>query len=191
MANHIEHKPWIIPDKYAIGIEGQQIAIVGHSHWRDPGDPKDKDSDNYTLDVLGCVLANKVRSFFPHIRGYFDGSTTDFWNHVMFFNYLPECLTDRYDDGEAQLPRARQRFDNLLDRWQPDKVFVFTQKGWPRFPIDNREQLGPDFPLHFTWGTHGTSKRRTMVFGLRHPQGANGDLMKRAVREILQRPTSS
>jgi hypothetical protein len=87
MPGLIEHRPWLRQEKYSLGIEGQRIAIVGHSHWQDPDNPKDVDSDDYTVDVLHQVIDGTCRPpFFPHIRGYFGWPTNDFWNHVMFFN---------------------------------------------------------------------------------------------------------
>jgi hypothetical protein len=110
----------------------------------------------------------------------------------MFFNYLPECLTKKqqYGDGtKQQLQRAGERFQKIIERERPHKVFVFTKKGWPYLPLGpNRERLGPDFPHYFTWSLCRTEGWSAMVFGLRHPQGAPGKMMREAVLEILQRP---
>jgi len=188
----IEHRPWM-GEQYCLGIEGQRIAIVGHSHWRTIDE---KDTDDYTQMVLNEVIRGARVRFFPYIRGYFGGISNDFWQHVMFFNLLPECLPEDMKDSEGtevQVKRAKDRFDGLIANTMPppQKILVFTRKGWSNIPWkqnEERKALGPDFPPFFVWGVHQAGASKAMVFGLRHPQGAKGRLLRVAVRTILDMP---
>lgn len=193
----IEHLPWVGRD-YASGISGQRIAIVGHSHHREEADP---DTPDMTLAVMRGVVEQGWRlGFFTQIEGYFP-PMSDFWQRVMFFNYLPACIGTsdrRYDRGSPeQIALARTRLHRLMAEHKPHKLMVFTNahgKGWPTFPPvrevsdgSKAPSLGPAFP-GFTWGTYETDGHRVMAFGLRHPQGARGDTMRAAVQCILTDP---
>jgi hypothetical protein len=187
----IEHSPWI-GCHYKDGINGQRIAIIGYSHWLGDGD---EDSTEATIVCIRSVMSGewKIR-FFTQVRNYFgfDGHRV-FWPHVMFFNYLPCCVGNadgRYDHGtNEQRAVAATRLLTLLREHLPDKVFIFSGRYWA-FPLTTGlcQKLGACYS-NFCFGTYGAGTRHIPVFFLRHPQGANGDLMRRAVRHILDRPT--
>ena len=144
--------------------------------------------------------------FFAQVRSYFRwDDPEDFWQRVMFMNYLPDCVGTsdrRYDCGTPdQITRARERFFRVLDEHRPQKVLVFTNghnKGWSTLPRLDEEQvtggralrLGADFPSNFSWGHYTRPGHVAQAFGLRHPQGARTDLMSRAVQHILAVPRS-
>lgn len=188
----IEHKPWI-GSNYEEGIDGERIAIVGHSHYGDA------DDELLTCTILqGVIEDNEALGFFTSIRTYFGYlSHAEFWNRVMFFNYLPRCVgtaSERFAVGSAeQIEVAKSRFVRLLKDEHPAKVFVFTNsdgKGWQTFPKTDQEKAGGQtLPLKgfsgFRWGTYTVEGHVAMAFGLRHPQGADGNLMRRAVEHIL------
>jgi hypothetical protein len=185
----IEHKPWKGPD-YKDGIcGGQRIAVVGYSHYEDF-----QDHNGLTVEIVRRVIAGCKYSFFTQICGYFNESN-DFWDRVLFFNYLPNIIgsaAKRYDRGsKEQIARAQERFIRIISKHQPHKVLVFTGKGWSSLPSTREEERGtqlkrisPKFPS-FSWGTHDIGGVLVMTFGLRHPQGANADVMRAAVRTIL------
>jgi|SRR5208283_3360609 len=193
----IEHAPWIGMN-YQIGISGQRICIVGHSHHHSGPDRED-----FTIDIVYDFISGELKrnSFFPQIKGYFeilDDAT--FWNRVMFFNFLPDCIgskNERYGAGTTeQLARGKERFLRIIRETKPnlEKVFVFTTKGWRNFPRTIEEvsgkgkiPLSSEFP-EFSWGTYAVGDHIVMAFGLRHPQGARGEVMKSAVRQILDKP---
>jgi len=190
----IEHTPWR-GQNYESGIGGQRIAVVGYSHHRGPSQV---DCEDFTEDVVRCVIEGQQEreSFFGPIRGYFGyDDNAAFWNRVLFFNFLPDCIgvTDqRYETGSpSQIVHGKRRFLRIIREEKPDKVFVFTVKGWRSFPRTIQEEagearilLGTNFPK-FSWGTYAAGKHTVMAFGLRHPQFANGQLMQLAVRDIL------
>jgi hypothetical protein len=77
----VEHRPWVGKHYSTIGIEGQRLAIVGHSHWGDD------DSDGATEEVVSRVISGEWSiSFFTSIRNYFGYDDHDeFWHRVLFF----------------------------------------------------------------------------------------------------------
>lgn len=190
----IEHIPWQ-GEEYESGVAGQRIAIVGYSHHRKREHP---DSPSFTEDVVRQVISGdlKTDSFFPRVPGYFGyDDRAAFWSRVLFFNFLPDCVEDEecYRPGNpSQIARGQERFLRIIREKEPDKVLVFTTKGWRDCP-QTREQdagrartpLGANFPNNFSWGTYAADHHIIMAFGLRHPQGAIGQLMRDAVQSVL------
>jgi hypothetical protein len=195
----LQHIPWVGPN-YKTGINGQRTCIVGYSHHHESGE---SDSDDLTEWVVLQVIKGELgrNSFFPPIAGYFGFSDQGtFWNRVMFFNFLPDVIgktEQRYDTGRTvQIARGKERFLRIIREAKPnlDKVFVFTTKGWRDLPRTIEEESGKEkIPLSggfpkFSWGTYAAGDHVVMAFGLRHPQFAPGELMKSAVRQILDKP---
>lgn len=180
----IEHSPWIGPD-YQQGIEGHRVAIVGYSNWWDS-----EDSADVTTDTVERVVSGEWKpAFFSSIRNYFGfTSNAEFWNRVMFFNFVPEIIgkgDERFNSAtKEQKERGRERVLRLFDEHRPQKAFVFSTKAWTDFPPLN-EGIERD------WGTYGEADRLVTAFGLRHPQGADGADMKRKVEEFMRMPVLS
>jgi hypothetical protein len=190
-----EHTPWRGP-QYEIGINRERIAIVGYSHWLAENE---EDSDECTKEVVSRVITGEYSDtpFFNQIRNYFAfESNKEFWNRVLFFNYLPDSIgtgDERFNTGTVeQIERAKERFARIIGERRPHKMLVFTKKGWATLPPTREEQAGDPLPLgkefpEFSWGTYeaGVDHHIVMAFGLRHPQGAKSELMRRAVQRIL------
>jgi len=190
----IEHTPWV-GREYERGIEGQRIAVVGHSHHMTP--PED-DRLSATTECILKVISGEYDNiqFFKIIRGYFgDQSAHDFWHRVMFFNFIPNSIgpsENRFAFGKPeQLEAGRQRVLTLIGEHRLDKMMVFSTKAWNEFPHTREKELSglntplaPEMPK-FTWGTYPYSGGLTTAVGLRHTMGAEGDLMKQAVRQAL------
>ncbi|HVH82053.1 MAG TPA: hypothetical protein VM782_21830 [Stellaceae bacterium] len=187
----IEHCEWVDDRLYNAGINGQRIAIVGYSHYLKEGS---EDSRSVTKDTINDVIRGRRFSFFSSISAYF--GDPDVWKKVLFFNFLPNAIgyrEDRYKVGDKrQLERARIRVTRLIDQYSPNKLLVFTRKGWSEFPKTQQESKGELLSLStcpsFTWGSYRSSRCHTMGFGLRHPQYAPTDVMISAVSEILSMP---
>jgi hypothetical protein len=188
----IEHKPWEGPNYKEGGINGQRIAIVGHSHHGD------NDTDAFTLETMSDVISGREKyKFFDQIRDYFGfQDNADFWNRVVFFNYLPDCVgpdEQRYKYGTPdQIKRAKERFPQILVKYRPDKVFVFSYQMWKQLP-ESREQ-GPsnkDGEIEgdgFWWCTYPADGQIATAFRLEHPQYAPKEPQTQAVRKILAIP---
>lgn len=194
----VEHKPWL-GDHYSCGIEGQRIGVILYSHYWNP--------EHDHEDVTCCSILSLMRADpdehgsrrwmapFTRIRNYFGFEEhAKFWPRILFFNYLPDSIgaaESRYGNGSSeQINRARCRFLSILKDHEPDKVLVFTTKGWRDRPCKGEDlgrngrsqQLGP---RSFQRTTYEIPGKIVHAFGLRHPQGANGELMREAVKCIL------
>ena len=188
----IEHIPWRGPD-YGTSFSGQKLAIVGYSHYLQP---HDVDDNQFSIDTVKGVLAKKWDLFFfNQIAGYF-GKDLHFWNDVVFFNFLPSCIgyeEEKFHHGTSeQVAFAKDRVLRIITSEKPDKLLVFTHKGWEGFPQTNEEKLGDptiplgkSYPAQFRWGNYDLDDHHAIAFGLRHPQGAKPDVMRRAVSEIM------
>jgi hypothetical protein len=133
-------------------------------------------------------------AFFTQIRNYFgynDHST--FWQRVMFFNYLPSLVggaEQRFSHGTPEQRHiAQERFRRLIRKELPQKVLVFTSRRWAFPPMENPQNLGPDFP-QFLQVRYDIGGHHAATFFLRHPQGASQSLMRRAVKDVLDKPNS-
>lgn len=193
----IEHEVWV-GDKYKCGLgsKRQRIAIVGHSHYVSDGN----DYKELTKTVVKGIQDGEKRPFFTQIQSYFDAlDDKDFWNRVLFLNFVPSAVgSDKEKYAKAsqeQIDLGRERFRRVLNEYQPQKVLVFSNskdKGWQTMPDTDEEAvrdelfcLGPGDLAHFTWGTYKVEGHTILAFGLRHPERAPSDLMKRAVRHIM------
>ena len=94
----VDHVYWRGREYESSGIGQQRIAIVGYSHCKEDNEEDNKES---TPIVLNNVISGtwSIR-FFTSIRNYFGfGSHVDFWEKVVFFNYVPDSMnaTTRFD----------------------------------------------------------------------------------------------
>jgi hypothetical protein len=198
LALTVGHKPFE-GSAYLSGINGHRVAILGYSHWN--GDPDRDDYDKFTIDVMRDVINATYRpSFFTRIAGFFDaGDPALFWKKVLFFNYLPQCIggkAERFDVAdESWSNSANERFRCILEAHVPDKVIVFTSKGWGSLPpfdaaipytFDTSGLVGA--VLRDPCGLYKVGSKSIIAFGLRHPQGAPAKAMSLAVRQILEFP---
>ena len=184
-----DHDPWI-GSLYQEGLEGQRVCIVGYSHHSSHDDP---DTTSYVVrKVIDGSYAN-IR-FFSDIMRYFGFvAAADFWPRVMFFNFLPTNVGDadeKFNPGtEQQILSGAERALRLYDQEAVQKSFVFTRRGWSNHPATDEEKVGAALTLGdtpFTWGHY----RETVAIGLRHPQGANGCLMRSSVQLGMRLPVS-
>lgn len=178
----IVHKPFR-GSEYESGINGKRIAIVGYSFWHDGEYPDNEDWSSFTI---GKVISGAWKpKFFSTIRNSFGYTNhNDFWNRVLFFNYVPTMIGTGAQRFATATPEesatANTRFQQILDEYRPDLVFVFTKKthlgglGWGFRPLGEPLQA-------FVEAERAENGYVSKVFRLRHPQGANGKELKQAV----------
>ncbi len=188
----IEHEAHI-GSKYQDGIDGQRVAIIGFSHWGEI----EEDDNSGTKNCIHNVMTGewKIR-FFTSIRNYFQ--YTDhalFWDRVMFFNFLPDCVggpDQRFGNGTPeQIKRRQARFLRLIGAECPHKALVFTSR---RRVFPKAESA--DAPLNcpfsaFSKRTYHGQSFVVPTFFLRHPQGANGKLMRDVVSHVRMMPIAT
>ena len=186
----IAHEPWL-GGCYGTGLAKQpneRIAIVGHSHYSD-----EQDHDRLTIDTVQSVVDGEKRhAFFTSIARWFGyQNQAAFYSSVMFFNFLPCCVgtkKEKAKDGTPeQIEAGRARFLRLAAQHKPDRVFVFSTKGWRAFPQSDCEpngsckSLGDGLPSDFNWDTYTLADHRVKVIGVRHPRYADGLTIELAV----------
>lgn len=186
--------PWIGSLYGAGGIYGQKIAIVGQ--WRHVK-TNAVSSEEFTINFMNEWLKTKpMNSFFSYIQNYFPSDVqADFWNRVVFFNLLPNCLNSKTDtfskNDQSTLLRARARFCKIVESSRPDKIIVFSNspgKGWMalREEVRNRRAVGNGLPKEFEVGEYLSPNHSATIYGLRYPQGAPREIMRRAVGVVLK-----
>jgi hypothetical protein len=182
----IEHSPFK-GAAYEQGIKDKKIAIVGYSHWHD-GQAADHDGLS-VFTVEKVIKGEWSPRFFGAIRNSFDfNSHKEFWNRVLFFNYVPTIIgtgAERFGtatDDEATVANAR--FERIVDEYRPDVVFVFTKKTQL-----GALQLGfkplPEPFQGFVQATRNSQGHISQIVRLRHPQGASGTALKQAISHII------
>lgn len=187
----VEHLPWKGP-LYQSGLGGVRVAIIGYSHHRKPEEP---DHSNWTIDMmLGVASGTRRDKFFVKVQDYFGRpNQPNFWNQVLFFNYLTDCVIDFF--GTGQTGPANNRFKKIISTYLPDKVFVFSRKAWNGLSEEAEsppaQPLGMGLPHTFQSRIYKVNQRVVAAYGLKHPQYAKRDLMRRAVSQILALPLAS
>lgn len=92
---------------------------------------------------------------------------------------------------EAEIEEAQKRFLDFLETERPEKVFVFTRKGWKSFPECTTEELGGGFCNVLLDGSRTNGGRYQVgsdeidVCGLQHPQYANAEQLRAEVQAFL------
>lgn len=189
----IEHAPWVGSRYAAEGIDGQRIAILGYSAWTPD------DHEQYTVDSVRNVVSGAWKNvgFFNAIAGYFGRPVADFYARVALFEFVP-CSVGGGDQRYAvatpeQAETGRSRVLRIVRDHGVEKLFVFSAKALKDMPPTLEAASGSLPRLNGTAFKYGHYARedgsRTVVVGLRHPQYAPGDLMRRAVAEAMSLST--
>ena len=186
----IDHRPWI-GERYWSQPKGHRHLIAGFSH-NGPFSPAVKDDPAFTEQTVAELGIGGEHPFFNSIAGYFNEQPATFWSGVAFFNTLPSTVgEDRYAFGTSeQLAAVKPRVLRVIAETKPDRIFVFTSKGW--------NKMWPDYTGRITdgtlrvlgtgevdYGTYSHSDGEAIAFGFRHPQYARVDDMKELVSAAL------
>ncbi|WP_425228137.1 hypothetical protein [Sphingomonas sp.] len=188
----MQHHPHVGVD-YQSGHGGKRVSVMGYSHHSD-----DDDHEDFTTRCVANVQSGAWPhiSFFNQIASYFHSANDRFWSTVAFLNFLPRRIgggDERFDHGTADdTEEGRHRVREFLERHRPDFLFVFSRKAWaslPRTLEDERDgnggaRISPDHDFdrqHYRL----SDGHVVQAIGLRHPQGAEKDVMRRAVASAL------
>jgi hypothetical protein len=185
----IEHDYWR-GKRYPSALANQRIAIVGYSHHRQD---QFQDHAGFTRQILKAVISGSQKgdSFFTTVANYFEEERAAFWDRVVFFNFVPECIgtTDEKfkTASDVQHNAGCARFTRIIRKEGPSKIFVFSTKAWNNCPntIQDCLPLGDDCGKA-SWGRYDLGGTTAIAIGLRHPQFANQVLMKKAVERALR-----
>lgn len=127
---------------------GLKVLVLGESHYCDE-DLSDEDKESFTRDVMNWYLEASSdrdkwkrwmntflkfeRAFYNHVTGV--NETNDFWNHVIFYNYLQEFIDGPRKAGASELYlNANKAFFAVLEQYQPDVVVVWGKRLWNNLP---------------------------------------------------------
>lgn len=173
----MEHKEWVGPSYKEGGL-----ALVGYSHHHDG-----EDHEDLTIKVINELALKPTHAYFSYLRNYFGPSLSpeEFWNNVVFFNYLPNIVgpsDQRYAHGTPeQRHDGAKRFDRITARYKPRHAFILTSRHWAfsecSFSAPEKMPGFEDKGFQYCQANNG----RTNIFFLRHPQGARKDVMMGAI----------
>ena len=186
----IDHRAWVGPD-YAEQPAGAKLLIAGFSHHGRYGDAAE-DHPDFTIKTVEELGVGAAHPFFNSIAGYFGEQPAAFWSRVAFFNTLPSTVgNDRYAYGTPeQVAAVERRVLRVIEETRPDRVFVFTAKGWNKMWPDYTGRV-KDGTLRVLgigevdYGTYAHANGEAIAFGLRHPQYARTEDMKELVANAL------
>ncbi|PBN41657.1 hypothetical protein SxD43FB_20580 [Sphingobium sp. D43FB] len=134
-----------------------------------------------TEECLKNVISGKYDKiqFFNRVPGYFGFvDKAQFWNSVLFFNFVPSLVGSRAEwannGTKEQNDAGRTRVQRILDQHKPQKLFVFTKKGWGQFPPTLERQKVRPLMEPLNWHTYATaSGHEVRAIGLPHPDRAH------------------
>ena len=185
----IEHAPWIGEQYATDGFDRQRLAIAGYSAWTAD------DHEGYTIESMHHVVAGRwPRARFYHdIAEAFGSRSADFYPRVMLFEFVPGSVggaDQKYAVAtEAQNEHGRERLLRLTREFAPDKLVVFSSKGWRALQPLIAAEGAPILPLGdtgFSYAELRSSAPGVKLIGLRHPQYASKQSMTQACAAALQ-----
>lgn len=137
----MEHDCWRGPNNQS---KPRRIANGGYSHHRQTQHP---DYKGFTQEILRAVIRGNQKgdSFFTTVANYFDAKhRSDFWENVLFFNFLPRCIgttEDMFATASDEIHKAGSaRFMRIIRAEKPAKIFVFSTKAWKHCPLIIQEE---------------------------------------------------
>lgn len=154
--------PWIGP-QYGSSTAGEpRILVLGESHW---GNPNCRYPE-FTRDVVRRAVFEGRDRFFTKVaklvRGvpvgaYLDTpSYRDFWNRVVFYNYVQELVGPTHDcrPAPAQWETGKAPFLQLIREQRPQAIVVLGKELWanlpsPAQPTSESDAAGQKFEVHW------------------------------------------
>ena len=196
----MQHEPYV-GAQYESGLNGQKLLLIGFSHYGayDNGTYGAiiDDHESFTKAVFDRWVWDRKLKFFNNIASYFGyDDNRNFYRQVAFANTLPSTVGDsgnKYSNGTiAQRKFVPDRVKWLIKKTDPDKIIVFTKKGWSLWPWYDDMKEGEDGVLpvpghnHINYGGYERpSNGFARAYGLRHPQGASFDMMQATVKAVM------
>lgn len=191
----VEHEPWVGPDygKPGTSLGEHRIAIVGYAHFRTGWE----DTERVTRNCVSKLISGDVKmASLARIRNCFDYTThRGFWEQVMFFNYLPNCVEEEEWFGKGtteQIMVAKPRFLRLIAEHRPAKVLIFTpKKRTVDFPRPGSKLKIIDPFLTLKWGAYSVGDHSALAFFLGRPRATDVEWLRPVVKRILDLPNVS
>ena len=180
--------------------DGNRILIVGHSHHTEDGDWRDY--SDFTIDTVEEAAAGLMQRypFFANQPRYLKLNIAEYWKQVALINFCPDAVDKRYRRMSAdQKARGKIRLERILSELKPTHAFILTPNVnfGHLLPItdEERSEVGlRSFVARgkvFYWGTYSVDSSKIIIVRLRHPQGANTEMMQEAFSKALELPHQS
>jgi hypothetical protein len=129
-----EHLPWYGP---AYHDARQRLLLLGKAHY---GVQPSEDSPEFTLELVRKVRDGHVREpFFTKTAALVAAAseppfqfTSEFWNRIAFFNYVPVTVGSCVHDAPtpAMWRRGKSRLVELLEALKPTHVLSLGIEQW-------------------------------------------------------------
>lgn len=141
--------------KLVLGTEempGKKVLVLGESHYCEDGDVV----PSFTRDVMEYFLEAKkgenwqrwMNTFMKFQRAFYNDVTDfndkiQFWNHVIFFNYLQVPLQIPRESGNyVDYEKSALPFFQVLKIYKPDYVVVWGYRLYSNLPNKYGRSIG-------------------------------------------------
>ena len=162
-------------NKYASGIAKQRVLVLGESHWHSCD--KDERCRNeaardlhhrcLTIDVVTHWKDKPHSSPVSHrVPALFGMPKNDFWDRVVFYNYLQTFAgpraRDRPKSEQWNDPNSAKAFQTVLDYFEPNRILVLGKDTWTNLPSDPRTLIRAPIPEPGLRLQHGSGNRNAV-----------------------------
>lgn len=144
--------PWI-GAKYAEGINGKRLLVLGESHYHNCEEPQCRELENevdrtnlhqrMTHDVVEFWKDNPHRSPLSYrVPELFCLSKAEFWPQVVFYNYLQTFAGKKAKERPAasqwEESQSAPAFQEVLSVFAPDRILVLGKELWINLPSSDQ-----------------------------------------------------
>lgn len=152
-------KPWIGENYKNNKYFKKTIMVLGESHYCDQkcdncGDLlANPDCRNFITNIMNRFIDYKkgtqtherwMNTYTRFSNIYFgdevDNNTTiDFWNSLIFYNYIQKALEDsRISPTEEDFKNSEIAFFEVLRKYKPDLIIVWGERLWDKLPANGQ-----------------------------------------------------
>lgn len=135
------------------GMRSVRVMVLGESHYC--ANPETEAVSSITIDVISDIIdpssehepyKNTYTKFAKSVIGSFDElsdmAKSDFWNHVIFYNYVQTAISGaRVAPTNEEFKDSKQAFVEVLSKYKPDIVIA-----WGSRLYNNLPQMGKQLP---------------------------------------------